>query len=305
MVDEKYPLREIELKDYALLQSYYELRRPETADSNLMDLFMWKEQYPTKYFLTEKGLIWVAKGQDGQYYTTVPCCKKEDLQECFLETKKFFNDVLKKKLQMYLVDQEALECLNLPKDEYVVVPDRTYADYVYDAEKLRQFSGKKYHGKKNHRNAFIRMYEGRYRFAFLNKQHENEIMEFLEEWKKGKEDTKEYELIDAEITGIKYLLKHEEVFDYKIGGVYLDEKLQGITIGNYCETEDMVYIPVEKANANVRGLYPYLCSEFLKQAFPTAGKVNREDDMGLEGLRKSKLSYHPIYLVEKYTVIQK
>ena len=67
----------------------------------------------------------------------------------------------------------------------------------------------------------------------------------------------------------------------------------------------MVYLPVEKANPEIRGLYQYICSQFLITAFTGAGKENREDDMGLEGLRKSKLSYNPIYMVEKYTIIQK
>jgi hypothetical protein len=298
-------LREIKIEDYKLLETYYHLRRPETADSNLMDLYMWMEQYPTKYFLTDSGLIWVANSGDGTYYTSVPCCREEDLQENFLTTKRYFNEVLHKKLVMYLVDRKALASLELPEEEYVVVPDRTYADYVYDAEKLRRFPGKNYHGKKNHLNAFRRTYEGRYRFSLMTSEQEQEIMDFLEEWKQGKEDTKEHELIDAEIQGIRFLMKHEDIFQYKIGGVYIDEKLQAFTIGNYSEIEDMVYIPVEKANSKIRGLYQYLCSEFLIQAFPNAGKVNREDDMGLEGLRKSKLSYHPIYLVEKYTIIQK
>ena len=95
------------------------------------------------------------------------------------------------------------------------------------------------------------------------------------------------------------------MFDYKIGAVYVDNKLEAFTIGNYESREDMVYIPVEKANPEIRGLYPYICSQFLIEAFPEAGKENREDDMGLKGLRKSKLSYNPIYMVEKYTIIQK
>lgn len=72
----------------------------------------------------------------------------------------------------------AVDLLQLPEDEYVVVPDRTYADYVYDAEKLRTFSGKKYHKKKNHLNAFKREYEGRYEFKFLSKKDEPEILAF-------------------------------------------------------------------------------------------------------------------------------
>ena len=148
-------------------------------------------------------------------------------------------------------------------------------------------------------------YEGRYEFKFLSKKDEPEILAFLEDWKKHKSDTEEHEFIDSEAVGIKYILEHEEVFDYKIGAVYVDNKLEAFTIGNYESREDMVYIPVEKANPEIRGLYPYICSQFLIEAFPEAGKENREDDMGLEGLRKSKLSYNPIYMVEKYTIIQK
>ncbi len=305
MSEISYQLKNIEIKDYENLKKYYNLRRPETADSNLLDLFIWLNRYPTQYFLTENGLIWVAKSEQGQYYTSVPSCKSEHLQECFNMAQTYFNTVLKKNLVMYLVDRKALEQLSLPEDKYVIVPDRTYADYVYDAEKLRTFSGKKYHAKKNHLNFFKREYEGRYRFAFLSKENETEIMEFLEWWKLGKKHTQEHEFIDSEAEGIRYILEHEQVFDYKIGAVYIDDRLEAFTIGNYSPIEDMVYIPVEKANPNIRGLYQYICSEFLKQAFPEALKVNREDDMGLEGLRKSKLSYNPIYLVEKYTVIQK
>ena len=163
----------------------------------------------------------------------------------------------------------------------------------------------KYNKKKNHYNAFCREYEGRYEFKLLDSTHHDEIMDYLENWKQHKEHTEEKEFIDFEAIGIKYLLEHENVFDYKIGSVYIDDKLEAFTIGNYYKQEDMVYIPVEKANPNIRGLYTFICSEFLKVAFPNAAKENREDDMGLEGLRKSKLSYNPIYMVEKYTIIQK
>ena len=151
---EEYNLQEIRIEDYNIIKEYYQMRRPETADSNILDLYIWLNCYPTWYFTNDKGLMWVAKSEDGQYYSSIPCCKDEDLKECFLETQKYFNEVLQKKLVMYVVDKAAVDLLQLPEDEYVVVSDRTYADYVYDAEKLRTFSGKKYHKKKNHLNAF-------------------------------------------------------------------------------------------------------------------------------------------------------
>lgn len=300
-----YNLKTIKVEDYKLLDKYYRMRRPQAADSNLLDLYLWENCYPTKYFTTDKGLMWVAKSEDGQFYSAIPCCRNEDLRECFLETQEYFNNCLKKKLTMYVVDKEAVEILDLTKDEYVVVPDRTYFDYIYDAEKLRTFSGKKYHGKKNHLNAFKRDYEGRYEFKILTKNNEKEILDFIDKWKITKEHSQEHEFIDSEAKGVKFLLDNEEYLDYKMAGVYIDGELKAFTIGNYYKEEDMVYIPVEKADHNIRGLYQYICSEFLKEVFPMAGKVNREDDMGLDGLRKSKESYNPIYMIEKYTIIQK
>lgn len=301
----EYKLKTIKVEDYERLNYYYKLRRPETADSNLVNLYLWENCYPTWYFTNEKGLMWVAKSADGQYYSAIPCCREEDLKECFLETQKYFNEVLHKKMTMYVVDKMAVDKLNLSEQEYVIVPDRTYYDYIYDADKLRTFSGKKYHKKKNHLNAFKREYEGRYQFKMLTGRNRTEILEFIERWKETKRNTEENEFIDCEAVGIKFLLEHEDALEYKIGGVYVDGKLEAFAIGNYYSEEDIAYISVEKANSGIRGLYPYICSQFLIEAFPDAGKVNREDDMGLEGLRKSKMSYNPIYMVEKYTIIQK
>lgn len=298
-------LKQIEIKNYSLIKKYFDMRRPQTSDSNIFSLYLWKECYPTWYFTTDKGLIWIAKSDDGSYYSSVPCCKNENLMECFKETELYFNNILKRKLTMYLVDREALDLLNLPEDKYVVVRDRTYDDYIYDAEKLRTLSGRKYHKKKNHLNGFLKEYEDRYEFKMLDAGHKDEIFEFMNRWLKSKEDTEEHKYIEYEAIGIGEILEHMDVLDFKIGGVYVDGRLEAFTIGNYSKIEDMVYIPVEKANHHIRGLYTYINSQFLIEAFPEAGKVNREDDMGLEGLRKAKMSYNPIYMVEKYTIIQK
>ena len=66
----------------------------------------------------------------------------------------------------------------------------------------------------------------------------------------------------------------------------------------------MAIIHIEKANPNIRGLYPYINQQFIINAFPDAYLVNREDDLGLEGLRKAKLSYDPMGYARKYRVVQ-
>ena len=70
-------------------------------------------------------------------------------------------------------------------------------------------------------------------------------------------------------------------------------------------SEDTAYIHVEKANPEIRGLYPFINQQFLIHCFPTAKWVNREDDMGLEGLRKAKMSYNPAFMAKKYNVYEK
>lgn len=82
-------------------------------------------------------------------------------------------------------------------------------------------------------------------------------------------------------------------------------KFEAFSLGVYGKAERMAVIHVEKANPEIRGLYPFICQQFLLHEFPDALLVNREDDIGLEGLRKSKLSYNPIYLEEKYEIRQK
>ena len=75
--------------------------------------------------------------------------------------------------------------------------------------------------------------------------------------------------------------------------------------GVECRKMDMTVTHVEKANTELRGLYNYLEKEFLLHSYPKTGFVNREDDMGLENLRRTKESMHPVRLERKYTILEK
>lgn len=301
----EYELKSPSVNDYEVLRRYFMLRRPETSDSNIFSLFLWNRCYPSLYIRTEKGIMFVTDDGSGGYYSVTPFCKDEDMRECFGILKKLYNESLGKKLVVELCDEQALELLNLSEEEYIIERQREFDDYIYDAEKLRNLSGKKYHKKKNHLNAFLRDYAGRYEFRTLTCSNRQEILDFLERWIEQKDNAEGREFIYYEAVGIGDILDCCDILEFHVGGVYIDDKLEAFSIGCYIEEDDMVYIPVEKANPQIRGLYNYISSEFLKRVFPQAGKVNREDDMGHEGLRKSKLSYHPIYMVEKSRIIQR
>ena len=114
-----------------------------------------------------------------------------------------------------------------------------------------------------------------------------------------------YHRIESEADGIRFLLYECENVPVKIGGIYVDGELNAFSIASKNENSDMIFVHIEKANPEIRGLYPVINQQFQLHEYPDATEVNREDDMGLEGLRKSKLSYQPIRLLKKYTILEK
>ncbi len=282
-------LRELKPTDYELLKKYYSYRYPGTCESVITSTFIWNIYYKSKYYINEYGLVFVHSLKD-ELFTFTPLCKIEDMKACFMDAKKYFNDVLGQKLKLYAIDEEAADNLRDFEDQFDIVEERMYFDYLYDADGLRNLSGKKYHKKKNHVNGFKKEYDGRYEMRVMTRDDMEEIFEYLDKWHSLRIIEDEYHRDDYELKGIKYLIRECDMLDYKMFGIYVDGVLEGFTLGTYSAEEKTAYIHVEKANPNIRGLYAYINQQFLINCFPDAQFVNREDDMGLEGLRQAKMS---------------
>lgn len=290
-------------EDYEKLKGYFKLRKPVTCENVITDSYIWKNYYNTKYYINEYGLVWIYRIKN-QVFSSVPLCTDENVVASFYEMKEYFNSVLGVKLKLYLVDEHTKNILNLPKDKFLIEEERDYFDYLYNAKELMALSGKKYHKKKNHVNGFLKEYENRYRVKIADKSDVEFIEEFLIKWHNKRNIIDEYNRDDYELEGIFYVLEHCDMLKYKMMLVYVDDVIEGFTLGTYLREEKTAYIHVEKANPDIRGLYAFINREFLKNCFSEAEYVNREDDMGLEGLRKAKLSYNPIELIKKYTITE-
>jgi len=240
-----------------------------------------------------------------EVFSSVPLAKEEDLSAAFSELREYYHDVLERKMVIYLADESAVNILNLSEEEYMVEEDRRYFDYIYDAEKLRTLSGKKYHKKKNHVNAFHKEFDGRFECRTLCCKDKEMVFNYLEKWHEMRNIEDEYKRDEFEIEGIKYFISGCEKIDVKMFGVFIDGNLEAFSLGTYIEENKTAYIHVEKANPLIRGLYPFINQQFIVQGFPEAELVNREDDMGLEGLRHAKMSYNPIDFAKKYNIIEK
>lgn len=293
-------------EDIAKIIPFFGLRPDKTCESVFLDSFLWRDYYHIQYTIyEEKGLLWKME-QEGKTYTSIPSCRQEDLPELFGIMKDYFNQTLGEPLRIYLADEESLEFLKLDPAEFSIEEAVDLKDYLYDGEAMRTLSGRKLHKKKNRVNSFIRTYEGRYEFCRLCCSDRQDVWEFLDKWRAGKNEPEEVmEGLDEEIVGIHEILKNCSYIPAKMVGVYIDGELQAFSVGSYNSREKMAVIHIEKANPEFNGLYQFINQQFLIHEFPEAVLVNREDDVGIPGLRKSKMSYNPIGFARKFMVEQK
>ena len=293
----------IEATDLIKITPFVGLRPNKACDSVALDSFLWREYYHVQFAISgDKAVQWLME-LDGEPYSAMPLCRQEDLESSFCEIVDYFNQVLKKPLRIYLADEEAVQYLNLDPARFQVTEQEDLKDYLYDGEALRTLAGKKLHKKKNNYNAFVKAYEGRIEYRKLCCSDREDVWKFLDFWRQQKGDDVE-EHLDYEVRGIHDILKNCSEMAVEMGGVYVDGRMEAFTIGSLNPLENMAVIHIEKANPEMRGLYQYINREFLVHAFPDVALVNREDDMGLEGLRKAKMSYNPIAFARKYSVTQ-
>ena len=295
--------KKIEVNSIQEMLPFYAMRHNMTCDSVFLESYVWKDYYNVRYAIWEnKALLWLMENE-GRCFSAMPLCREEDLPGAFAAIEEYFNEELGYPLVINLADEYAVKYLNLPEDKYLVEEQVDSRDYLYNGDAMRSLAGKKLHKKKNRVNAFKREYEGRYEYRRLCCSDSHDVWVFLDRWRQQKGEEVE-EHLDYEVKGIHDILKNCSEFSIHMGGVYIDGQMEAFTIGSSNPVEHMAVIHIEKANPEINGLYQFINQEFLIEEFPEAEWVNREDDMGLEGLRKAKMTYYPADYARKYLVEQ-
>lgn len=294
--------KDIEIDCKNILDKYFDLVDYEACEYCFTTLYMWKDLYNTKYYVEDDFAI-VAGEYENKGFIILPLAKKENMNKAFDFIIKNFEKE-HKQIHLKAINKEVVEYLqSVYGDRFEYIEERNNFDYIYDGESLRTLAGRKNQKKRNHLNSFVKEYGDRVEYKKLEEADFDECINLLKEWSKDKEESIE---LDSEFKAIKRIFKnYKKLKDtLKISGIYIDSKLEAFSIGEMLK-DNMAVIHVEKANADIRGLYPYINQQFLLNEFSDVEFVNREEDLGIEGLRKAKLSYHPVKFAEKYTVIEK
>lgn len=304
------------------LKPMYTLRPNKSCDSAPLCQYIYKYYYRVSYCVAEdEALLLIFSSDDGEVYGFLPYCTADKIEYYFRLQETYFNEVLRLPLVITSADSEGVKLLEDAGalNDYEISEISDCRDYLYDAEALRTLAGRKYSKKRNHINKFNQTYEERWEYKRLLYTDRAEVTEFLNRWMDKKKAMGEsdgtnetgaefdpFMELEAEANGIRDILANEQLLEHiKIGGIYIDGRLEAFSMGDYNPAEKVAIIDVEKANEEIPGLYQVINQQFALHEYPDALIINREDDVGMEGLRQSKLSYYPVDFENKYMLTQK
>lgn len=283
-------------EDKPLYEEYFHKSDRRGCEFSFLNVFLWGEQ---KYAILNGCLLLLSKFADNYYYSypfsdgdviktikeiiadskarSIPCiisgitpCEKELLEKEFPETFSF----------------------STTEDSY---------DYVYDIENLSTLSGKKYHSKRNHINKFFESYPHAVA-EIMSKNNLSDVKEMAEQWFSDRASRVPEHTFDLERMALSKFFDNFESLDAEGMILKNGNDILAFTVGSpfYEDTFDVHF---EKASEDTDGAYPVINREFakyIKEKYPKIKFLDREEDMGLEGLRRAKQSYRPVFMVEKW-----
>lgn len=284
-----------------LFDKYFKQQRYENAHLNFTNLYMWRNIYSIRW-TENNGYLMIRAGYGGRQFMLQPFGPREgmepvleELVACFASEKLPF---IMSGVEKFIID--IFE--KWRPGQFNFTADRDNFDYVYNSQDLIELKGRKYHGKKNHINSFLRNYP-QHEYLPLTPDWAASCIETQLEWcrKKGCDDDPS---LKGERDAIIEVFSHWDELGLTGGLITIGGKVEAFTFGEQLNSDTAV-IHVEKANPDIRGVYPVINQKFCQNAWQHLAFINREEDMGLEGLRKAKESYYPVKMIEKFVVTPK
>jgi len=285
----------LKLEDLPTLRPFFGYSDSRICDVTAGTVFMWRDMYKTEWAVYGGSLYFKVDypglgatftlplgGSRAEHYKQIAdfCCRRS------------------MPIQFYPVPKDELEVLQASFPNSAALAERDNFDYLYRAEDLKYYRGRKLSGQRNHVNKFLKTY-GSWLFRPIGREDIPAVKEFLDRyaarWDKGAATFHE------DIAKTHEVLDNYEAYGMVGGMLTINGQIVGFSLGEVIG--DTLFTHIEKADRDYEGCYQMLVAQFAQQfAVEGVDFINREDDTGDLGLRTSKLSYHPIALLEKYTV---
>ncbi|MCL2853464.1 MAG: phosphatidylglycerol lysyltransferase domain-containing protein [Defluviitaleaceae bacterium] len=282
--------KKVTMDDKDIINQYLSINKFENSEYNFTTIMAWQFVYETTYTIEHDCLLLQGHSDDRTYFY-FPLGKRENIKpafHCLMDYCKTaglpFSLVNVSSGMLSILEEIGMLELFEREDR------RDAADYIYRHDKLVTLSGKKLHGKKNHFNFFNNNYDSR-----LEPIGESniDVCEKMLKTEIAERSTRPYEEMNATFMAFRY----RDEFGMVARALFADNELVGVILAE--KHHDTALIQIAKANVAYRGASVALFQMFLSEHFNDCEYVNFMEDLGLEGLRRAKLSYDPERLIEK------
>jgi len=286
--------KDIELSDRELIIRYTQNSPRRNCDLSFSNLCSWRFLYNTQFaildgylllkFWAEEELVYMMPIGNGDLKKVLEAL----IEDAHQEGKPF--------CLLGICSGMCSELETFMPGKFQFTADRDYADYLYLRTALATLSGKKLQAKRNHVNKFKRTYNCEY--TPITPDRIQECLELEAIWCKAN-NCDQHEGTGNERRALVYALHHFDELGLMGGILHVDGKIVAFTFGMPIN-QDTFGVHVEKADTSIDGAYAMINHEFAKHIPEQYIYINREEDLGIEGLRKAKLSYQPAIILDKY-----
>lgn len=301
--------KQLEINDKSLFDDYFLKYPPETSEFTFTNLFMWRKVYDFLFMEWKKHLLIFSNtyfkkklapfSKDPNSVLFFPPIGPEPNKitiELFKSLKNIEIHRAPEFLSEGLRNNEEATNLNIE-----ILEDRNNWDYVYPTEDLKELAGNKYRQNRRWLTKFLENYE--YEFEMITTDLVEKCKKLQLEWciMKGCEEDED---LEEEQKAIYDALDNLDTLNFKGAMICVDDKCVAYTFGEMLNSNTLV-IHIEKAHMEYEGSYQAIANLFLKSCCGNAIFVNREQDLGIPGLRRAKESYKPSHMVKKSIIYQK
>ena len=289
------PFKDITLADKDTITSFTMKSDRRNCDLSFSNLCSWRFLYDTQFAVVDNFLVF--KFWAGEQLAYMMPVGTGDLKAVLWE---LIEDARKENQHFCMLGV----CSNMRADLEAILPeqftfteDRDYADYIYLRSDLSTLKGKKFQAKRNHINRFRNTYPD-YEYTPITPDRIQECLDLEAEWCKVN-NCDQQEGTGNERRALIYALHNFEALGLTGGILQVNGKIVAFTFGMPINHETFG-VHVEKADTSIEGAYAMINYEFANRIPEQYIYINREEDLGIEGLRKAKLSYQPATILEKY-----
>lgn len=278
--------RPVYITDKTLFDKYFHASAERSCDYSFTNVFCWQGYFQTTFALDRDHLVIRFRDHEGRTSYMIPLSLAPGdpelpllLHDLNCEARQGGEPLVFRGVTRRQYEQLAALC----PDTFIYIPQRHDFDYLYESRHLIELKGRKYQAKRNHLHKLVALPGCQYRP--LRREDFPDCLAMTQ-------------AVPEELAAIRTALEHYEALDLQGGVLRLDGEVVAYTFGQPISA-DTFGVHIEKARVDIDGAYPLINQCFARQAASGYAYINREEDLGLPGLRQAKLSYHPFELLEK------